>query len=88
MNVVPSSLADLVDGDDVRMVEDRGGARLLDEARRRSGSAVASAASILTATVRPSRFDGAIDDPHAAAADLLFDAVMGDLLDHLVSNHG
>ena len=48
-------LVDLVDRDDVRVIEGGGARASWTKRRWRSGSAVASAGSILIATARPSR---------------------------------
>ena len=47
-------IADLVDGQDVRVIERRRGARFVQETAQRSGSPLSSGRSTLSATGRPS----------------------------------
>ena len=73
----PRVLADLVDGDDVRMVQRRGGLRLADEAAMPLGVRRRFRRQHLDRNRTPEpRIDGAVNDTHPAAADFSLDPVV------------
>ena len=78
MNVTPVGFADLVDHGDVGVLERGGGARLLEEAlAARPDRSARSSGRTLSATSRAEvDVQRAIDDAHAAAADLFDDLVV------------
>ena len=72
-------LADVVDGADVGVVERGGGARLAAEARQRGGVAGHLFGQELERDLAAEPgVDGAVDDAHAAAAELVEDSIVGD----------
>ena len=73
-------LADVEHGGHVRVIERRGGARLVDEplARRRVAGQLGRQELERDDPVEP-RVAGAVDEPHTAAADAVEDLVVGNL---------
>ena len=79
----PVVLVDVVDGDDVRVVEGRGGARFLDEPAVAIGIGRRFGRQHLDRDRAPEPgVVGGVNNAHAAAADLGVDAIVGDLVGH------
>ena len=79
MKVVPSSLVDFVDGDDVGVIQRGGGARLLHEpaVAVRIGGRFGRQHLDGDRPAEPD-IDRTVNDPHAAAAQLLVETVVGE----------
>ena len=83
MNVAPVVLADVVEGDDVRMVEGGGRPCFLNEAAPPFGVGHDLGPQELDGDRPPqARVAGGVDHAHAAPANLGVDAIVGNLVWH------